>query len=242
MMVRFIAPKPSQLICDPACGTAGFLISAAEFLRGNHEADMTQTDWDCFAGTNGATPEFTGFEIDQTMLRISAMNLMLHGVDMPDVRYLDSISKNNTVRGKYHCILANPPFTGSVSYTHLDVYKRQDLVMRPGTQVRSILHSGTGILSASEMDRMAFTVKAVPRMTVASSFTGMTTMPSAAAATYALNARRLSVGEQSMTATSKSPDASSSAKRRRCSRSISSFWSMRSIVDGTHQRLSLIHI
>ena len=48
------------------------------------------------------------------MLRISAMNLMLHGVDMPDVRYLDSISKNNTVRGRYDCILANPPFTGSV--------------------------------------------------------------------------------------------------------------------------------
>ena len=120
MMVRFIAPKPSQLICDPACGTAGFLISAAEFLRGNHEADMTQTDWDCFAGTNGATPQFTGFEIDQTMLRISAMNLMLHGVDMPDVRYLDSISKNNTVRGKYDCILANPPFTGSVDTEDID--------------------------------------------------------------------------------------------------------------------------
>ena len=120
MMVRFIAPKPGQLICDPACGTAGFLISAAEFLRERHEADMTQADWDCFAGTNGSTPQFTGFEIDQTMLRISAMNLMLHGVDMPDVRYLDSISKNNTVRGRYDCILANPPFTGSVDAEDID--------------------------------------------------------------------------------------------------------------------------
>ena len=120
MMVRFISPRPGQLICDPACGTAGFLISAAEYLRENHEADMGQSDWDCFAGVNGADPQFTGFEMDQTMLRISAMNLMLHGVDMPDVRYLDSISKNNTVRGRYDCILANPPFTGSVDAEDID--------------------------------------------------------------------------------------------------------------------------
>lgn len=120
MMVRFIDPKPGQLIADPAMGTAGFLISAAEYLRSQHEGTMTQADWDCFAGTNGATPQFTGFEIDQTMLRISAMNLMLHGVDMPDVRYLDSISKNNTVRSKFDCILANPPFTGSVDAEDID--------------------------------------------------------------------------------------------------------------------------
>lgn len=120
MMVKFIDPNPGQLICDPAMGTAGFLISAAEHLRAQHEADMTQVDWDCFAGANGAVPQFTGFEIDQTMLRISAMNLMLHGADMPDVRYLDSISKNNTIRSKYDCILANPPFTGSVDAEDID--------------------------------------------------------------------------------------------------------------------------
>ena len=108
MMVHFIDPKPGQLIADPAMGTAGFLISAAEYLRSHYESDMTQADWDCFAGTNDAAPQFTGFEIDQTMLRISAMNLMLHGVDMPDVRYLDSISKNNTIRSSYDRILANP--------------------------------------------------------------------------------------------------------------------------------------
>ena len=120
MMVRFIDPRPSQLIADGAMGTAGFLISAAEYIRANYEADMTQADWDCFAGTNGAQPQFSGFEIDQTMLRISAMNLMLHGVDMPDVRYLDSISKNNTIRSKYDRILANPPFTGSVDAEDID--------------------------------------------------------------------------------------------------------------------------
>lgn len=120
MMVRFIDPQPGQLICDPAMGTAGFLISAAEYLRSRHEAEMSSADWDCFAGTNGAAPQFTGFEIDQTMLRISAMNLMLHGVDMPDVRYLDSISKNNMARSKYDTILANPPFTGSVDAEDID--------------------------------------------------------------------------------------------------------------------------
>ena len=120
MLVAMVAPKPSELICDPACGTAGFLISSAEFIRDNHEANMSAADWDAFAGANGADPQFSGFEMDQTMLRISAMNLMLHGVEAPDVRYLDSISKNNTVCGKYDVILANPPFTGSVDVEDID--------------------------------------------------------------------------------------------------------------------------
>ncbi|MEI3377279.1 MAG: class I SAM-dependent DNA methyltransferase [Coriobacteriales bacterium] len=120
MMVAIIDPKPSELICDPACGTAGFLISSAEHLRNVYENEMTGGDWDCFVGEDGANPQFSGFEMDQTMLRISTMNLMLHGVDAPDVRYLDSISKNNTVRSKYDIILANPPFTGSVDVEDID--------------------------------------------------------------------------------------------------------------------------
>lgn len=120
MMVAMIDPKPGEFICDPACGTAGFLISSAEHIRGNYEASMSEADWNCFTGTNGAPPQFTGFEMDQTMLRISTMNLMLHGAEAPDVRYLDSISKNNTVRGQYDVILANPPFTGSVDVEDID--------------------------------------------------------------------------------------------------------------------------
>lgn len=120
MMVAIVDPKPGELICDPACGTAGFLISAAEHIRNTHESQMTGDDWDSYAGKNGAAPQLSGFEIDQTMLRISTMNLMLHGVDAPDVRYLDSISKNNTVSGKYDAILANPPFTGSVDVEDID--------------------------------------------------------------------------------------------------------------------------
>lgn len=120
MMVKMLDPKPGELICDPACGTAGFLISAAEHVRAEYESHMTNEQWDSFVGFNGADPQFSGFEMDQTMLRISTMNLMLHGVDAPDVRYLDSISKNNKVRGKYDLILANPPFTGSVDVEDID--------------------------------------------------------------------------------------------------------------------------
>ena len=120
MMVKMADPKPGELICDPACGTAGFLISAAERIREEYESRMTQEQWDSFAGANGAEPQFSGFEMDQTMLRISTMNLMLHGVDAPNVRYLDSISKNNQVKGKYDLILANPPFTGSVDVEDID--------------------------------------------------------------------------------------------------------------------------
>lgn len=120
MMVAMVDPKPGELICDPACGTAGFLISSAEHIRNEYEKDMSTADWDCFAGAHDAQPQFSGFEMDQTMLRISAMNLMLHGVEEPDVRYMDSISKNNTVRGKYDVVLANPPFTGSVDVEDID--------------------------------------------------------------------------------------------------------------------------
>ena len=114
MMVKFVDPKPGEHICDPACGTAGFLISAAEHIRSNYENEMTTAQWDAFTGTNGADPQFSGFEMDQTMLRISAMNLMLHEVEAPDVRYLDSISQKNGISNKFDVILANPPFTGSV--------------------------------------------------------------------------------------------------------------------------------
>ena len=120
MMVAMIDPKPGELVCDPACGTAGFLISAAEHIRSSYESQMTSDDWSCYTGANGTAPQFSGFEIDQTMLRISTMNLMLHGVDAPDIRYLDSISKNNTVSSKYDVILANPPFTGSVDVEDID--------------------------------------------------------------------------------------------------------------------------
>lgn len=110
MMVKLIAPVPDDMICDPACGTAGFLISASEYIRENYESSMTSEQWDHFG-----TALFTGFDTDKTMLRISTMNLMLHSIEHPDIRYCDSISKNNTESEKYTVCLANPPFKGTVN-------------------------------------------------------------------------------------------------------------------------------
>ena len=109
MMVEIIAPTPDDLICDPACGTAGFLVSAAEYIRKHYEATMTEEQWENFG-----TKTFTGYDTDQTMLRISAMNLMLHSVTNPDIDYKDSVSKQNSTSGKYTVCLANPPFKGSI--------------------------------------------------------------------------------------------------------------------------------
>lgn len=109
MMVRLIEPTPDSKICDPACGTAGFLISSAEFIRSKYENVMTSEQWDHFAGDM-----FSGFDMDKTMLRISAMNLMLHSITKPTIEYKDSVSKTNDVTEEYDIILANPPFSGTI--------------------------------------------------------------------------------------------------------------------------------
>lgn len=109
MMVRMVNPAPDDRIADPACGTAGFLVSAAEYIREKYEADMTAEQWEHFAGDM-----FAGYDTDRTMLRISAMNLMLHSVTHPKIDYVDSVSKNNTLTAEFEVILANPPFTGTV--------------------------------------------------------------------------------------------------------------------------------
>ena len=109
MMVRLIEPTPDSKICDPACGTAGFLISSAEFIRSKYENVMTSEQWDHFAGDM-----FSGFDMDKTMLRISAMNLMLHSITTPTIEYRDSVSKTNDIAEEYDIILANPPFSGTI--------------------------------------------------------------------------------------------------------------------------------
>lgn len=109
MMVRLIEPTPDSKICDPACGTAGFLISSAEFIRSRYENVMTSEQWDHFAGDM-----FSGFDMDKTMLRISAMNLMLHSITTPTIEYRDSVSKTNDIAEEYDIILANPPFSGTI--------------------------------------------------------------------------------------------------------------------------------
>jgi len=109
MMVELLQPTPDDTICDPACGTAGFLVSASEYIRRHYEDSMTSKQWEHFAG-----PAFTGFDTDFTMLRISAMNLMLHSISTPEIDYKDSVSKQNQISEKYSMCLANPPFKGSI--------------------------------------------------------------------------------------------------------------------------------
>lgn len=109
MMVGLLAPTPDDRICDPACGTAGFLVSSAEYIREKYEAEMATEQWEHFAGDM-----FTGFDMDRTMLRLSAMNLMLHSITQPQIEYMDSVSKQNEIASRYDIILANPPFTGTV--------------------------------------------------------------------------------------------------------------------------------
>ena len=109
MMVELVQPTPDDIICDPACGTAGFLVSSAEYIRKHYEDEMTDEQWDHYGSTM-----FTGFDTDRTMLRISAMNLMLHSIANPEVDYKDSVSKQNQISGKYTICLANPPFKGTI--------------------------------------------------------------------------------------------------------------------------------
>lgn len=109
MMVELVQPTPDDFICDPACGTAGFLVSSAKYVRKHYGDDMTPEQWQHFAG-----PMFAGFDMDRTMLRISAMNLMLHSITNPEIDYKDSVSKQNSICSKYTVCLANPPFKGTV--------------------------------------------------------------------------------------------------------------------------------
>jgi type I restriction enzyme M protein len=113
LMVEMWEPGPGDEICDPACGTAGFLIEAGEHVRRRHpEALHDATQSKHFHNTM-----FHGFDFDSTMLRIGSMNMLLHGVEQPDIRYRDSLSEGaGDEEGVYTLILANPPFAGSLDY------------------------------------------------------------------------------------------------------------------------------
>ena len=111
MMVEMLDPKPDDVICDPACGTSGFLVSAGEYLKEKYHDEIFYNK-DKKAHYNNDM--FYGYDMDRTMLRVGAMNMMTHGVDNPNIDYRDSLSDQNTDTGKYSAILANPPFKGSL--------------------------------------------------------------------------------------------------------------------------------
>ena len=110
MMVELMKPTPEDIIVDPAAGSAGFLVEAGEYLRNNrNDLFLTENLKEHFNNTM-----FYGFDMDRTMLRIGAMNLMQHGIENPNISYKDSLSEDNEDNSKYTLVLANPPFKGSI--------------------------------------------------------------------------------------------------------------------------------
>ncbi len=113
LIVEMVKPTPKDVICDPAAGTAGFLVAAGEYLREHHPEIFSDAE----LRQHFNEGLFHGFEFDTTMLRIGAMNMILHGVENPNITYRDSLSEDHAEdKGAYSLILANPPFAGSLDY------------------------------------------------------------------------------------------------------------------------------
>jgi type I restriction enzyme M protein len=133
LMVEMLDPQPSETIADPACGTGGFLVQSMEYLRRKYtsqEGKLVERDPETgkdvvtYTGDKLSPDEWThiqkrmfhGLDFDATMLRLAAMNLMLHGVEDAGIRYGDTLSSNYAETSRYDVILANPPFKGSLDF------------------------------------------------------------------------------------------------------------------------------
>ena len=110
MMVELMKPTLNDTVCDPAMGSAGFIVESAKYVCEKFGDELLRKD----NQEHYKQGMFHGFDTDQTMLRIGAMNLMLHGVDNPNVKYQDSLASDNEDENKYSLCLANPPFAGSL--------------------------------------------------------------------------------------------------------------------------------
>ena len=117
MMVDMVAPKKGETICDPSCGTAGFLVAAGEYYHENHPEWFHEKEF----RAHFQQEMFNRVEFDSTMLRVGAMNLNLHGIETPNLIGKDALSENNgDIRDAYTLILANPPFKGSLDYDSVE--------------------------------------------------------------------------------------------------------------------------
>ncbi len=119
MMVELTEPSPEDSVCDPSCGTAGFLVATSEYLREKYPEVLHDKKTREYFNSS----MFHGMDFDATMIRISAMNLLLHGIESPNLQRVDSLSEQsletrykNVLRDQYSLILANPPFKGSLDY------------------------------------------------------------------------------------------------------------------------------
>ncbi len=127
MMVKLVDPKPTDKICDPACGTAGFLCSALHYMLEKATSDSFKEISPIFADKLSESDRkkletecLYGFDFDSTMVRIATMNLILHNIDAPNINNLDTLSKNYNEPDKYDVVLANPPFTGSLDASDIN--------------------------------------------------------------------------------------------------------------------------
>lgn len=111
MMVELMKPQADDVICDPACGTSGFLVTASEYLKEKHKEEIF---FNKQKKDHYMNHMFFGYDMDRTMLRIGAMNMMTHGVESPFIEYKDSLSEQNMDKEKFSLILANPPFKGTL--------------------------------------------------------------------------------------------------------------------------------
>lgn len=113
LMVELVAPQPNDIVCDPAAGTCGFLVAAGEYLRRTHPEVLR----DPKLRRHFHERLFNGFDFDGTMLRIGSMNMLLHGVQKPNIAYRDSLAEDHASDAEsYTLVLANPPFAGSLDY------------------------------------------------------------------------------------------------------------------------------
>lgn len=116
MMVALMQPQKDDLICDPALGTAGFLVAAGQYLQDNHKDWFLEKEFRDHFNTN----MFNGLEIDPSMMRIASMNLQLHGIENPNLEGGSALAESNNINGKFNLILANPPFKGALDYDEVE--------------------------------------------------------------------------------------------------------------------------
>lgn len=131
MIVDLAKPTLEDTICDPAMGSAGFLCAATQYISDTYKTELMRTE----NKRKFNTTMFTGFDTDQTMLRIGAMNMMLHGVEEPTIAWQDSLSEDNTYSDKFSLILANPPFAGSLDKESIS----KDLLVTTNTTKTELL-------------------------------------------------------------------------------------------------------
>ena len=131
MMVELVQPSIEDVILDPAMGSAGFLLGGAKYMQRNFSKELLKKD----VAKHYNKTMFSGFDTDPSMLRIGAMNMLLHGVEEPNIERQDSLSDDNTTRNYYSLILANPTFTGSVFQEDI----RKDILTLCKTKKKELL-------------------------------------------------------------------------------------------------------